>query len=65
VARFELARRRTADTHVGRLQAMLAPAPIRLPYVFTHALTLATVGPLRDALADAARAAAAAPRLVR
>jgi hypothetical protein len=53
-ARFELAWRRVADQHIARLRAALAPEPIRLPYVFTHALTLATVDPLRDALAEAA-----------
>lgn len=54
-ARFELAWRRVADQHIARLRTALAPEPIRLPYVFTHALTLVTVGPLRDALAEAAR----------
>lgn len=53
-ARFELAWRRVADQHIARLRAALAPEPIRLPYVFTPALTLVTVGPLRDALAEAA-----------
>ena len=58
-ARFELAWRRIADQHIARLRAAVAPEPIRLPYVFTHALTLVTVGPLRDALAEAARLSAA------
>ena len=58
-ARFELAWRRIADQHIARLCTAIAPEPIRLPYVFTHALTLVTVGPLRDALAEAARLSAA------
>jgi anion-transporting ArsA/GET3 family ATPase len=52
-ARFELSRRRSAETHIDRLCAELPP-PVRLPFVYTHALTLTTVGPLRDALARAA-----------
>jgi anion-transporting ArsA/GET3 family ATPase len=52
-ARFELDRYRAAETHIRRLATELPP-PIRLPFVFTHALTLATVDPLRDALARAA-----------
>ncbi len=55
-ARFELARHRAAETHIRRLCAELPP-PVRLPFVFTPALTLTTVGPLRDALASAAEAA--------
>jgi anion-transporting ArsA/GET3 family ATPase len=53
-ARFELARRRAADAHIRRLRAALATSPVRLPYVFTPALTLNTIGPLADALAAAA-----------
>lgn len=53
-ARFELARRRVARDHIARLRATLASVPICLPYVFTQALTLTTVGPIRDALAMAA-----------
>ena len=57
-ARYELARHRAGESHIQRLSTVL-PAPIRLPFVFTHALTLTTVGPLRDALARAARPTAA------
>lgn len=55
-ARFELARRRVAEDHVARLRSTLSSAPICLPYVFTQALTLTSVGPIRDALAAAAGA---------
>jgi anion-transporting ArsA/GET3 family ATPase len=53
-ARFELARHRAAARHISRLRDALMPAPVCLPYVFTHALTLTTVEPLREALAAAA-----------
>ena len=53
-ARFELSRRRVAEGHIDRLRGAGVPTPVQLPYVFTHALTLSTIGPLRDALAAAA-----------
>jgi anion-transporting ArsA/GET3 family ATPase len=50
-ARFELIRRRAAEEHLQRLRAALDTEPVPLPYVFTPSLTIATIGPLADALA--------------
>jgi anion-transporting ArsA/GET3 family ATPase len=55
-ARFEIARRRSAEAHIRRLRAALAITPLRLPFLFTRDLALADVGRLADALAAAAGA---------
>ena len=54
VARFELARQLATESHISRLRASLGTPPLCLPYVFAKTLTLATAGPLVDALAAAA-----------